>query len=84
MTQKLTVQVFGIITKLDLNIERQFGTQGGVSVLVKDELRPGIKVAQNTEGFIWLKLDKNFFSFLNDVFLCAAYIPQKIPLRMSI
>ena len=56
---------------------KAFRHSGGISVLVKDELRPGIKVVHNTEGFVWLKLDKNFFSFLNDVFLCAAYIPPQ-------
>ena len=60
---------------------KAFRHSGGISVLVKDQLRPGIKVAHNTEGFIWLKLDKIFFNFVNDVFICAAYIPPQYSSR---
>jgi hypothetical protein len=57
---------------------------GGVTVMSKYHLRAGIKVALNTEGFIWLKLEKNFFNFINDVYLCAAYIPPQYTCKISI
>ena len=37
---------------------------GGITVMVKDDLRSGIKVVHNTEGFIWLKLDKTFLIWI--------------------
>ena len=46
-------------------------------ILAKQIVRPGIKLFENTEGFLWFKLDKNFFQTDNDIFLCGAYIPPK-------
>ena len=34
---------------------------GGISILIRKELRKGIKIAQDIEGFVWLKFDKTFF-----------------------
>ena len=50
---------------------------GGIIVLAKHIIRPGIKLVENTEGFLWFKLDENFFQTENDIFLCGAYIPPK-------
>jgi exonuclease III len=50
---------------------------GGVSILCKDEYRPGIKILESSEGFIWMKLDAKFFNLMNDLFLCAAYFPPQ-------
>ena len=36
-----------------------------------------MKLVENTEGFLWFKLDKNFFQTDNDIFLCGAYIRPK-------
>ena len=49
----------------------------GITVLAKHIITPGIKVVKNTEGFLWFKLDKNFFQTDNGIFLCGAYIPPK-------
>ena len=48
---------------------------GGITVLAI--IRPGIKFVENTEVFLWFKLDKNFFQTDNDIFFCGAYIPPK-------
>ena len=50
---------------------------GGISILCKEEYRAGIKVVESSEGFIWIKLDAKFFSLMNNLFLCAAYIPPQ-------
>ena len=34
---------------------------GGVTILLKSHLRKGIKIAHSSEGFVWLKLSKDFF-----------------------
>ena len=54
---------------------------GGVSVICKDKLRRGIKISHSSEGFIWLKLDSNFFKFDADIYLCVAYIPPEYTSR---
>jgi len=45
--------------------------------LCKDGYRPGIKILESSEGFIWLKLDAKFFNLKNDLFLCAVYFPPQ-------
>ena len=50
---------------------------GGITIFVKEEIHIGIKVTHNSEGFLWVKLSKSFFSLPNDLYLCAAYIPPK-------
>jgi hypothetical protein len=48
---------------------------GGLGIFIKSNIRPGIKILENThKDFQWLKLDKNFFNFNKDIFLCLAYI----------
>ena len=91
--QKYDVVIFTEIWKADtskINIERYWDYSqirpkhtnatrhsGGITVLAKHIIRPGIKLVENTEGFLWFKLDKNFFQTDNDIFLCGAYIPPK-------
>ena len=50
---------------------------GGISILCKEELRMGLKVLESSEGFVWVKLDAKFFNLMNNLFLCAAYIPPQ-------
>ena len=43
---------------------------GGMLILVKYELRPGIKyLEQKCSEYIWIKLCKDFFGVSNDIFL---------------
>ena len=51
-------------------------TSGGISVYYKNNFENYICVVEtNNIGFLWLKLDKKFFSFCEDVFLCICNIP---------
>jgi len=50
---------------------------GGISVLCKNEFRAGIKIVESIEGFVWIKLDAKFFGLINDLFVCATYIPPQ-------
>ena len=47
---------------------------GGITVLVKSVLRKGIKVVHKSEGILWLRLDRKFFHFEEDLYICAVYI----------
>ena len=49
---------------------------GGITILAKHIIGPGIKLVENTKGFVF-KLEKNFFQTDNDIFPCGAYIPPK-------
>ncbi len=51
---------------------------GGILVYFKKHLEQGIKEMPKThEDILWLKLDKDFFSFSSHVYLCAAYVPPQ-------
>lgn len=51
---------------------------GGLSVFIKDFLRPGIKFLEHkTSDYIWLKLDKVFFGLIEDIYLCFIYDPPE-------
>ena len=51
---------------------------GGVIIYVNNEINTGITVLKNvtkSKNRIWLKLNKTFFGFDKDIFLCGIYIP---------
>ena len=48
---------------------------GGITVLCKDQYRPGIKILESSEGIIWMKLDAKFFNFF---FLCTRIISHRL------
>ena len=49
---------------------------GGISVLVKEKLKSGIKFLEHkNDNYIWLKLCKTFFCLTEDIFLCYIYDP---------
>ena len=50
---------------------------GGITIFCKERVRRGLRIIDASEGFIWVKLDANFFNLTNDLFLCAAYIPPE-------
>jgi hypothetical protein len=49
---------------------------GGITVFCKDVLRPGLKVLNSSEGFVWLKLDSKILNLSNDLLICAALYPS--------
>ena len=51
---------------------------GGVAVLIKNNIAKGVtKQKSASDDCIWLKLDKNFFGFDKNLYLCCCYlIPQ--------
>ena len=51
---------------------------GGIIIYYKKHIHKGLtylKNASNSENRLWIKLDKNFFGFTDDIYLCAIYIP---------
>ena len=52
---------------------------GGSLILIRNELRAGVKIIESKiADIIWIKLLKSFFNLENDVYFCSAYVP---PLR---
>lgn len=50
---------------------------GGIIILYKSNLHQGISLFDITpsENRIWMKLNKYFFGFRIDIFICVCYIP---------
>ena len=48
---------------------------GGITILARYNIRPGLKLIEDTEGFLWFCLKKSFFKIENDIYICGAYIP---------
>ena len=58
-------------------------SSGGLIVYIKDFIRNGVKLIQNTiDCIIWLKLDKNYFHIDDDIYICFTYIaPESSPVH---
>ena len=51
---------------------------GGLSVYVHNSVRPGVQFLEHaTNDFIWLKLNKSFFGFQENIYICFVYIPPE-------
>ena len=74
---KLGLPGFWDISQCRPKHKKAWRHSGGISVLVKDEIRPCVKVIDNTEGFIWIKLNKSVVQKGEDIIICAAYIPPQ-------
>ena len=49
---------------------------GGIAILVKNDIKNAVSLVSSGLFSIWLKLDKNFFHFDNDIFVCVTYLPR--------
>ena len=74
---KINLPGFWDISQIRPKHRKAIRHSGGITIFVKEKLRQGVKVVQNTEGFLWLKLDKTFFNIDQDIYMCAAYIPPQ-------
>jgi hypothetical protein len=75
----VNIQGFYSFSKSRQKPNRAWRNLGGITVLVKSELRKGISFfdKESSEQFIWWKLDKDFFHMKQDLFICSIYIPPQ-------
>ena len=73
-TSKLDLEGFRDFSQVRQKHFNAIRHSGGIAVLVKIIMRQGVRLAEDSEGFIWLQLEKSFFNLQNDVSLCRAYI----------
>ena len=75
MGATLVYQVFSF-TKGRTKNKKTKRHSGGITVLVRKEIRKGVKFfSSSSTRFVWCKLDKHFFNLEKDVDVCSAYIP---------
>ena len=43
-------------------------------MLARYNIKPDLKLIENSEGFLWFCLKKSYFKLKNDVYSCVAYI----------
>ena len=73
----LEIDVFYSFTKSRIKHAKAKRYSGGISLLVKFDLRKGIKILDSSqEEFLWWKLEKNFFK-LDDIYVCSMYLPPQ-------
>ncbi|CAG2252355.1 unnamed protein product [Mytilus edulis] len=49
---------------------------GGLATFIKREILQGVKLIDKTmSDMMWFKLDKNYFGFEKNLFICSMYIP---------
>ena len=75
--ESLKIEGFWDYSQIRKKHDKAIRHSGGITILVKNCFRPGIKLVKDEEGFIWFKLLKSFFELDNDLFVCAAYIPPQ-------
>ena len=75
----VNIQGFYSFSKFRQKHDRAWRNSGGITVLVRSELRKGIRFfdKESNEQFIWWKLDKDFFHMKQDLFICSVYIPPQ-------
>ena len=56
---------------------------GGIGWFIREDLRKWIKIMfeMSNENFLWCKLDKHFFNFEEDLYVCSIYIPPEYSSR---
>ena len=51
---------------------------GGLSIYIHNTIRPGVKFLEHaTNDFIWIILDKSFFGFEENLYICFVYDPPE-------
>ena len=49
---------------------------GGLAILCKQSIKPHIKILKNSNpNYQWVKLEKDFFGFKTNLFICCVYDP---------
>ena len=77
---KISIEGFYSFSKSGKKNKRARRYSGGISILVKQNLKRGVKIIdEKYEGFLWVKLCKDFFHFPQDIFVLFTY-HQLIPL----
>ena len=76
-TSKLNIEGFWDYSQVRPKHKNAIRHSGGIIILAKHNIQPGLRLVENSEGFLWIRLEKSFFNLENDLFFCGAYIPPK-------
>ena len=76
-TSKLNIEGFWDYSQVRPRHKNATRHSGGITIIAKHNIRPELKLVENSEGFLWIRLEQSFFKLENDIFLCGAYIPPK-------
>ena len=74
-TLKSNIEGFWDDSQVRLKHKNAISYSGGITVLAKNHIRFGLKLVEDTEGYLWLRLQKSLFQFENGIFLYGGYIP---------
>ena len=74
-TLKSNIEGFWDDSQVRLKHKNAISYSGGITVLAKNHIRFGLKLVEDTEGYLWFRLQKSLFQFENGIFLYGGYIP---------
>ena len=78
---RINIEGFYSFSKSRKKNRRARRYSGGISILVKQNLKRGVKIIDGKcEGVLWVKLCKDFFHFPQDIFVCSVSHHQLVPL----
>ena len=72
---KLNIENFWDFSQVRPKKQKIGRHSGGITILIRENLREGIKIAQNSDGILWFRLLKAFFHTKNDLYICGVYVP---------
>ena len=67
-TLKINIEGFWDYSQVCSKHKNAIRHPGGIAVLAKNHIRFGLNLVEDTERFLWFRLE-------NDIFLCGAYMP---------
>lgn len=77
-TSKNKITGYNYISKSRKKRKNAKRNSGGIIVYIRKEVFKGIEYLKNatiSENRLWMKLDKDFFEFSHNIYICATYIP---------
>ena len=73
-TLKINIEGFWDYSQVCPKHKSAIKHSGGITFLAKSHIRFGLRLVEDTEGFLQFRLEKSLFRFEFDIFLCGAYI----------
>ena len=68
-TLKINIESFWDYSQVRRKHKNATRHSGGIAVLAKSHIRFGLKLVEDTEGFLWFWLEKSLFLLEKDIFL---------------
>ena len=66
-TSKLNIEGLRDFSRVRPKQKNAIRHSGRTTIFTKHNIKPGLKLIENLEGFLWIRLEKSFFNLENDI-----------------